>query len=205
MMANSSYDALGRCVHEWNAMRRGKTVHTAWQIKFESPFADGHQMTSVAEKSKRTDEQKVCRKLIIRNGIRLGQRGGIVLMIAAVALGLGFRLEGSARVLAFLAAGLIALAAAPFMIMGKRLAHQNSKVLAAIDDPSLVLAIHVEGKAKVKNRHMFAIRYRDNSADHVLLPEAEFAVLRAYFASALPELVVTQSDNAARTIRLALS
>jgi hypothetical protein len=180
-------------------------IDTLYTIKFETLSADGHEMTSVAEKSKRTDEQKACRKLIIRNGIRLGQRGGIVLMVAVVALGLGFRFEGAARALAFLAAGLIALAAAPFMIMGKRLAHQSSRVLAAIDDPSLVLAIHVEGKAKVKNRYMFAIRYRDNSADHVLLPETEFAVMRTYFAAALPELVVTQSDNAARTIRLALS
>jgi hypothetical protein len=153
----------------------------------------------------RTDEQKACRKMIIRHGLRLGQRSGVVLIFAAAAVGVGVGNHGSLRLLGLLAAGLLVLAAMPFLIMGKRLARQDSKVLAAIDDPSLVKAIHIENAPKMKDRYAIAIRHADDSADHILLSHSDVEALRAYFAESRPDLVMTQSDNAARTIRLAVS
>lgn len=153
----------------------------------------------------RTDEQKACRKLVIQHGLRLGQRAGVIFIVAAGAIGVGVSNGGTPRLLAFVAAGLAALSAIPFLIMGKRLARQDSKVLAAIDDPSLLSAIHVESEPKMKDRYAIALRHVDDTADHILLSEHDFIALRTYFAGARPDLTITQSDNAARTIRLAVS
>lgn len=162
-------------------------------------------MTAPVASTPRTDEQKACRKLVIQHGLRLGQRSGFILILAAGAVGVGFSNTGTVQLLAFVGAALIALASLPFMIMGKRLARQDSKVLAAIDDPTLVKAIHVENTPKMRDRFAIAIRHHDDSADHILLSEADFQTLRDYFVDARPDLSITQSENAARTIRLAVS
>jgi hypothetical protein len=161
-------------------------------------------MTAVASPN-RTDEQKACRKLVIQHGLRLGQRAGVIFIVAVAGLGAGFANHGTPQLLAFLVGGLAFLAAIPFTIMGKRLARQDSKVLAAIDDPSLLSAIHVESEPKMKDRYAIALRHVDDTADHILLSERDFITLRTYFANARPDLTITQSDNAARTIRLAVS
>ncbi len=161
-------------------------------------------MTAVANPN-RTDEQKACRKLVIQHGLRLGQRAGVIFIVAVAGLGVGLANHGTPQLLAFLAGGLALLAAIPFTIMGKRLARQDSKVLAAIDDPMLLSAIHVESKPKMKDRYAIALRHVDGTADHILLSEHDFITLRTYFSTARPDLTITQSDNAARTIRLAVS
>lgn len=153
----------------------------------------------------RTDEQKACRKLIIQHGLRLGQRSGVILIVAAGAVGVGISNHGTPRLLGFVVAALLVLGSLPFMSMGKRLARQDSKVLAAIDDPSLVKAVHIENSPKMRDRFAIAIRHADDTADHILLAQADFQMLLNYFRVTRPDLVITQSENAARTIRLAVS
>jgi len=155
--------------------------------------------------SNRTDEQKACRKLVIQQGLRLGQRGGLLLILAAVGIAVGLSGAGTVRVAGCVAGMTVALTSVPFIIMGKRLARQDSKVLAAIDDPYLVAAIHLETAPKMKDRYAIALRHTDDTADHMLLKPRDFETLRAYFFESRPDLVITQSDNAARTIRMAVS
>ena len=161
-------------------------------------------MNTVAA-SHRTDEQKACRKLVIQQGLRLGQRGGLLLILAAAGIAVGLSGAGTVRVAGCLAAVAFTLTSVPFIIMGKRLARQDSRVLAAIDDPSLVAAIHLEATPKMKDRYAIAIRHADDTADHMILGPRDLETLRAYFFDSRPDLMITQSDNAARTIRMAVS
>ena len=161
-------------------------------------------MTAVASPN-RTDEQKACRKLVIQQGLRLGQRAGGILIIAVAGVVFGLRSHGTPQLVGFVAGTLALLTSIPFIIMGKRLARQDSRVLAAIDDPRLLAAIHVEGTPRMKDRYAIALRHTDDSADHILLSEPEFVALRTYLSDSRPDLTITQSNNAARTIRLAVS
>jgi hypothetical protein len=154
--------------------------------------------------SGRTDDQKQCRKIVIRTGLRVAQKSGF-LLVGGIALGLfGFTLKGSATV-ALLGVGvLLVIASLPLISIGKSLSRTNSPMLAAIDDPTLIDAIHVADRSRA-GRLTVAVRFLDERIVQMAIKAEELAVLRAYYSHERDDLRFQASDNPTRTIRPAIA
>jgi hypothetical protein len=154
--------------------------------------------------SGRTDDQKQCRKIVIRTGLRLAQKSGL-LLFGGLGLGIfGLTLKGSSTV-ALLGVGLLlVLASLPLISIGKSLSRTNSPMLAAIDDPSLVSAMHVADRAR-GGRLTLAVRFLDDRIVQMAIKPEELAVLRAYYSNERSDLRIQASENPTRTIRPAVA
>jgi hypothetical protein len=153
-----------------------------------------------ATDSGRSDDQKQCRKIVIRTGLRLAQKSGL-LLTAGVVLGIfGLTLKGSTTV-ALLGMGLLlVLASLPLISIGKSLSRTNSPMLAAIDEPSLVSAMHVADRPR-GGRLTLAVRFLDDRIVQMAIKPEELAVLRAYYNHERDDLRIQASENPTRTIR----
>jgi hypothetical protein len=158
------------------------------------------QKDSAFPDSGRSDDQKQCRKIVIRTGLRLAQKSGL-LLTAGVALGIvGLKFKGSTTV-AMLGFGLLlVLAALPLISIGKSLSRTNSPMLAAIDEPSLISAMHVADRPRA-GRLTLAVRFLDDRIVQMAIKPEELAVLRAYYNHERDDLRIQASENPTRTIR----
>jgi hypothetical protein len=165
-----------------------------------SSTSSAPQKGSVMPDSGRSDDQKQCRKIVIRTGLRLAQKSGL-LLTAGVALGIvGLKFKGSTTV-AMLGFGLLlVLAALPLISIGKSLSRTNSPMLAAIDEPKLVSAMHVAHKPRA-GRLTLAVRFLDDRIVQMAIKPEELAVLRAYYNHERDDLRIQASENPTRTIR----
>jgi hypothetical protein len=155
---------------------------------------------SLFPESGRTDDQKQCRKIVIRTGLRLAQKSGLLLTAGVVTGMLGFAFNGSTTI-AMLGLGvLLIVAALPLISIGKSLSRTNSPMLAAIDDPSLISAMHVSDRPRA-GRTTVAVRFLDDRMVQMAIKADELAVLRAYYAHEREDLRIQASDNPTRTIR----
>jgi hypothetical protein len=196
------------------AVRRIEVVKVAvgsaegeFMASVSSPSLSTSSVSSASEASPkgspdsgRSDDQKQCRKIVIRTGLRLAQKSGL-LLTAGVVLGIvGFKFKGSTTV-AMLGFGLLlVLAALPLISIGKSLSRMNSPMLAAIDEPSLVSAMHVAAKPR-GGRLTLAVRFLDDRIVQMAIKPEELAVLRAYYNHARDDLRIQASENPTRTIR----
>jgi hypothetical protein len=157
-----------------------------------------------AKDSGRSDDQKQCRKIVIRTGLRLAQKSGL-LLTGGVVLGIfGLTLKGSTTV-ALLGMGLLlVLASLPLISIGKSLSRTNSPMLAAIDEPSLVSAMHVADRPR-GGRLTLAVRFLDDRIVQMAIKPEELAVLRAYYNHERDDLRIQASENPTRTIRPAVA
>ena len=190
-------------------------------FKFDAWIAEGQPMASVLSpalstttpspkaptplvpESGRPDDQKQCRKIVIRTGLRVAQKSGLVLTAGVGTALLGFTFNGSTTI-AMLGLGvLLVIAALPLISIGKNLSRTNSPMLAAIDDPSLVEAIHLSDRPRA-GRTTVAVRFLDDRIVQMAIKADELAVLRAYYANHRADLRFQASDSPTRTIRPAV-
>jgi hypothetical protein len=88
--------------------------------------------------------------------------------------------------------------------VGKSLSRTNSPMLAAIDDPSLIDAIHVADRPR-GGRLTVAVRFLDERIVQMAIKADELAVLRAYYTHERDDLRFQASENPTRTIRPAIA
>lgn len=150
--------------------------------------------------SGRNDDQKHCRKIVIRTGLRLAQKSGLLLTAGAVLGIFGLTLKGSTTVALVGMGFLLILAALPLISIGKSLSRTNSPMLAAIDEPSLVSAMHVADRPR-GGRLTLAVRFVDDRIVQMAIKPDELAVLRAYYNHERDDLRIQASENPTRTIR----
>ncbi len=161
-------------------------------------------MAAAAMDVPRTDEQKTCRKIVIRTGLRIAQKsgfllvGGIAVAGVSIALGMPWTAVGCA-----LGAVLI-LVAAPLISTGKNLARMDSPFLAAIDEPKRIDEVHIAA-TQHGGRQALAIRLRDESVHQVALLAEEVDTLRAYFKSQGVVVRIVDGNSVIRSIRPNLS
>ena len=154
--------------------------------------------------SGRSDDQKRCRKIVIRTGLRVAQKSGF-LLVGGVALGIvGIGLGGPWTIPLIGVGILLVLASLPLIATGKSLSRTNSPMLAAIDDPSLVAAIHVADRPR-GGRMTVGVRFLDDRIVQMSIKADELAVLRAYYTHERDDLRIQTSDNPTRTIRPAVA
>jgi hypothetical protein len=170
-----------------------------------SPTPSASQASTAAPvplfaESGRTDDQKQCRKIVIRTGLRLAQKSGF-LLFGGIALGVvGVGLGGSWTIPLIGVGILLVLASLPLISTGKSLSRTNSPMLAAIDDPSLIAAMHVADRPR-GGRMTVGVRFLDDRIVQMAIKADELAVLRAYYTHERDDLRIQTSDNPTRTIR----
>ena len=154
--------------------------------------------------SGRSEDQKLCRKIIIRTGLRIAQKSGF-LLVGGATLGIAGGVVGKPWMIpAFVVGALMILASLPLISTGKNLSRTNSPMLAAIDDPSLIAAIHLDDHPR-SGRHTVVVRFLDDRIVQMAITVEELAVIRAYYTHEREDLRIQSSDNPTRTIRPSLA
>ena len=153
---------------------------------------------------KRTDEQKACRKILIRTGLRLSQKG-FLLLLGGTAMAIGAVLSGGfLRIPGVVAGALLALLSVPLISSGKRLSRSDCKLLAALDDTTLFEAVHIAKDLKGERQAM-AMRFDDDSVVQVALKTDEVETLRRHLRQLGVPISDIEGASVVRSIRPALA
>jgi hypothetical protein len=150
--------------------------------------------------SARSDEQKECRKIVIRTGLRIAQKSGFLLVGGIAIAIIGAVVGKPAMIPAIVAGAVLIVLSLPLISTGKKLARTDSSFLAAIDEPKRIEEVHIAEDLK-GGRQALALRLRDGGIQQVALLPEELAVLRTYFKGNGVVTKLVDGNSVVRSIR----